>query len=828
MADDTQPTEQQTPTPGKGVLTPWEVFEAPPIDLSKDQLAIVRSMVQKVSERDLAAWREEIIDAWEQRLFDRGFQYLLWSAANGWTFPALGTGYNPKDAGSRSMFQANIYNSYEDMIIGALSREFPTTRFEPDDKRNDVDITAAEGADKLKDSVERNIGSRSLIREIDRLLCTDGRVVLETNYTLDAQRFGYESDPEGVVPEDETIPIGAEGSTPPPESGAQPIEGESQEMGAGGNPASPPERQPRGRETIDAHGVLESKLPMKANDLPQCEYAQTSREIQISLARAKFPDKATEINAATAGPGGDNIARLARVNIKLGVENNFITSDSTAYDVTRQVTWFRPSMFFDPIVPVNDREFFLQSFPDGMRVEYMGETFCEARNVGMDDHLTLVHCRAGDGMHRPSLLKWLVPIQKVFNNLLDLANDYLVRGVPMMWMPAGPFDKEAIRNQTRVPGGIDFYQPNPGMFPEGLRNAVFMEEILPFPEQLVAILQWLPGELAQLLTGCFPALFGGDSGSEGVGDALMQRDQALGRLGPVWGRIKEGMSNCMRQAVGCLARSGQDVIKTLGKESVVIETQSLKGNILCFPETDENFPQTWLQKQARLEQVVELAVTNPMFLQIVDAPENLEILKNAFGLEELTIPQLESSAAQLGEIELLAKSSPQPNPQRMQAEMQIEQMGVTAPPTPEGQAAMQQMQQTVQQIPPMVSSVEIDPEVDDHQIHSQVCLSFMRSPRGRTLKSGTTEEQQAYQNVRLHYLEHKKLIPPNAQAGQGQRPPSKSINIKDLPPKEAAMLALSAGIPATPEDFEAQDVQQAAEKHPAQPVPVVAPSGGGQ
>src|SRR6202142_495856 len=623
--------QQEQPKFPPGIIAPEEVFDSPPVTLSEDEKGIIKSLVQKVGQRDLAAWRGEIIDAWGQRLFDRGYQHLLWSNSFGWTLPAPGTGYHPTDSGSRSMFEANIFSSYEEMIIGALSREFPSPRFAPNDEQNDVDVTAADAAEKLKKSIERNIGSRVFIRDLDRLLCTDGRVICETNYTKDAQKFGYEPAPEGVVPEDATVPVGAQGGEAPQAGGVEPDQSQSTGMGETG--AAPPQpaqpRTPRGRETIELLGALEAKCPMKAGCIGECDYVQTNKEIPISVSRAKFPEVAKQITAATAGPGGDNIARLARVNVKLGVENNFVTTDSTAYDVTEQRSWFRPSIFYDPDVPEDKRDGLLDKFPLGLRVVYMGETFCEARNIGMDDHLTLIHARAGDGMHRASLLKWLLPIQKVFNHLLDLYNDYLTRGIPMKWFPTGPFSREKIASQTNTPGGFDFYVPDPAL--PDIRNAIFVEEILPFPEQLVAILQWLPNELAQMLTGCFPALFGGDSGSQGVGDALMQRDQALGRLGPVWGRIKEGLSNCMRQAVQCLARSGQDVIKTVGKESIAIETTDLKGNIHCFPETDENFPSTWLQKQARLEQIVELAIANPMFLQIVDDPNNLETLKNAFG-----------------------------------------------------------------------------------------------------------------------------------------------------------------------------------------------------
>lgn len=799
-----------------GTIAPQEVFESEPVDLTDTEISTIKSLCSKVQQKDLAAWREEIIRAWEQRLFDRGYQNLLWSRSQGWTLPAPGTGYHPTDAGSRSMFNANIFSSYEEMIISALSREFPTTRFEPNDEDSDVDITAAEAAEKLKSSIERNIGSKILLRDIDRLLCTDGRVMLETKYVKDSQRFGFEPENDGVVPEDET-------TTPELASGNSETISGSIEPGAEGTPAETSEREnqrvPRGRETVRAWGALETKVPMKANCLAECDYLQLNTEIPISVAKAMYPDKQTSITAATAGPGGDNIARLARINVNLGVENNFITTDTAAYDVTWQQSWFRPSIFFCEEVDENMRNGLLEKFPNGMRAVYMGETFCEARSISMDDHWTLIHARSGDGIHRASLLQWLLPIQKVLNNLLDLANDYLTRGVPMTWFPEGPFSREQIQKQTRVPGGFSFYVPDPAM--PDTRNAIFVEEQLPFPEQLLLMIQWLGGDLAQLLTGCFPALFGGDTGTnDTMGGIAIQRDQALGRLGVVWGRIKEGLSSVMRQSVECLAKSGQNVIRTVGKDSVLVETQDLKGNIHCFPETDENFPESWVQKQARMAVLIADAATNPMLTAIVDDPNNLELLKNGMGLTEITIPQLASRDKQLGENEILLKSAPIPNPELMQAQQQLlmlQQQALTGDPTV--MMAAEQASQQIAQIPPLISSVDIDPEIDDHATEAMTALSVLRSPKGRGLKSGTDAERQAYENLRLHYLEHKKLVPPPNQ--NMQKPVSQSINIKDLPPQEAAQLAGKAGIQANPQDFEIQDVQQAAEKHPATPIPVV-------
>ena len=86
----------------------------------------------------------------------------------------------------------------------------------------------------------------------------------------------------------------------------------------------------------------------------------------------------------------------------------------------------------------------------------------------------------------------------------------------------------------------------------------------------------------------------------------MARDQAMGRIGLVWRRMKFFHSDVMLLAVDCFRRNRPSDVETtlLGAgsafESKWIRLADLKGNLFSYPETDEQYPTLWSQQRAVL------------------------------------------------------------------------------------------------------------------------------------------------------------------------------------------------------------------------------------
>lgn len=808
-----------------GALIGVEVSYKEALEFTESEKTAIRELCRKFQLRDMPARREEVIRVWERRLFDRGFQHLLptysGNAITGWQLPTVGSGYGPGEPDSRSIFETNIYNAYGQIIISALTREVPTPRFRPRDRQNDADITAAEKADKIRKEIEFRNKMIALQAEMARFLYTDGRAIYFSRYMKDGSRFGYEDKEqeeleEETVPEDEEKISEQERATgegmPEGDTGIRPT---GDEVDTAEEEESKPQREPRGREVIEVIGALESKLPIKSDCLAECPYAQVSREIDLQVARARYPDVADNVKPWSGGPGGDDIDRLARINTRLGVLDNYITTDSAAYDVTEQITWLRTAALLEVPTEEERNSLIKKAGESGLRVIFCGETFCEGRALSMDEQLSLCHALPGDGMHRPGLGDWLIPIQKVYNNDMELADDYLVRGVPAKWMDNTTFNPQKMAEQTNSVGATyGFDAPEDG---RGVDQLIFQETAISFPAQLFEMIQYIQGPLAQLLCGATDAMFGGDSAPDDAsGVALsIKRDLALGRIGLPWRAIKECVAQVFQQAITCLARNEEDGHIDLeeDEESVRIEMSDLNGEFMAYCEVDENFPESPTQRANRFALVMQDAATNPFLQQLMDSPDNMELIKDGAGLEDLVLPILEAKNKQLGENVILLKGGPLKNPKIGQMKQQIALMVASGDPSQIQQA--QQLAPQLQQLPPLVSSVELG-YFDDHATELATCVKVLNSPRGRALRNGDEEDQAAYQNLLLHAQEHEQALKAK-QAGQppqGAKPPSISIALKDLPPAEAAQAAQKAGLQSKPQDFQQEEAVEAVTKHP--------------
>jgi len=797
-----------------GELAGAEYSDQPNEQLNDQEKAALKLLNTKAGKRDYPARLVEVIQAWEAALFYRGFQFLIPERGGGWRIPGESTGYGPSMQLDLALLPTNIYSAQAQILIATLTRAVPAVRFEPQAADDAKGITAAEGAEKFIKVIERNNPLMMIQTDASRYLYTDSRFLYYSRFVRDGQRFGWkdEDQPE-VVPENEPAEAGAAapGAPPqnanpeepaaPPEETTAPKAAEPQ--GTEEQPAAAPKRTPRGQEVRTAHGKLEVKLsPMSANVLSDVDSLQYETEISVTRAKGRFPDIAEKIKASTAGQSEGAIARLARQNVKLGMQSTYVTSDSVADDVTVQMSWHRPAQFMDADITDDVRASLVKKFPDGVVVVYAGEVFCYARNEGMDDCWALGQAFSGDGQNRNALGTSMMPIQKRVNNWLDLMNDYFIRTVPKKWMHNKAFDVDTLKTQTNVPGDIGAVKPQAGF--QSMKDLIFVEESVPQNPMLGEFVKEYIGPISQLLSGAYPALAGMEEGDNPTARGKqIQRDQALGRLAPTWHSIQQAEADSMRQLVrwGAKCRDSSINEKIPGGEVIKLEVNDLKGNILCFPEADSSFPETHADKEAKLDELLESAAKDPQMMEELFNPANLEFLQQMKGLTDLYFMEVAAYNKQLGELELLTKMEAVPNPKIQQAKETAENaIGKGVDPTHFDQA-----QQEAQALPQEVSSIPVEPW-EDHASESFCCKKFLMSPEGRKLKLNS---RPFFDNVVLHMQEHDQALAAQ-QTGGAKKPPSESINFKDLPPGGQVEMAAQAGLHLNPQELmEKQATDQA-------------------
>jgi hypothetical protein len=529
---------------------------------------------------------------------------------------------------------------------------------------------------------------------------------------------------------------------------------------------------PNGQEVVTIVGALELKTPPWANEQREYPYLQWQMETHLARLRAAYPHAAGKIGAPVAPDGSAQYERLARLSQSQGgplTQGGDINQNLITY----QRTWLRPWAFY-LLEDKEKREKLLELFPEGCYVAFAGDAYLESRNETMDEHWRVMHSMPGDGSSsgRPALGDSLLSVQERFNTLTNLQMETYDYGVPPTYVDPEAIDVDATQYQTAEPGAIYPARPRPGM---PLGASFFVPPPAQVPPDLVQHGQELMGPIAQFLTGAFPAIFGGSmEGQKTASGYAMARDQALGRLGLVWRRIRQFHADVMLLAVECFRknRSADVEIPLLGAgmefDSKWIRMADLRGSLLAYPEADEQFPTLWNQKRAVLLQL--MGMKDPSIQQTLAMPENLTLVKQLLGLTELQVPGEESRTKQVREITVLLEGQPV-----ARTNLQTGQVMVMPSLLPDGFA-------------------------DDHQVELETCKQWLNSDAGQAAKINNPE---GWANVRAHAMMHEEFLKQQAGAqGAGgvaaPKQPAESINFKDLPPEGQAQMAAQAGIHLAP------------------------------
>jgi hypothetical protein len=690
----------------------------------------------------------------------------------------------------RYEFVTNIYQAFGLSIVSVLSQDVPRVRFFPSSAQAEEDVAAAKAATEVAGLIERNNRIGNLIVDEAFNLWTDGKVGAYVRFVVDGQRFGFHPETEiaarevklgndvyvcpecgaekpaatsnssvgaqHAVPADASTPrvvILSEAknlSSPSDEAAGEILRADTsgpQDDGSSHGscsacgallteedfvaaetitvPAAQTRlRVPNGQEVITIVGGLEMKTPPWANEMHEYPYVQWNMEVHQARLRAAYPHAADKIGppVANAMQEYERLARLAQSQGGPLTEGG----DFNINLITFQRTWLRPWAFF-ALDDKSLRDELLQLFPDGAYAAFAGDAYCESRNENMDDHWRVLHALPGDGSSgRPALGDALISVQERFNTLSNLQIETYEYGIPPIYADSEVLDFDALQNQTAEPGAHYPARAKPG---QSLAAGFFQPAPAEVPPDLAEHAANLMGPVAQFLTGAFPALFGGVmSNTDTAAGYAMARDQAMGRIGLVWRRMKFFHADIMLLAVDCFRRNRpHDVEVTLlgagaAFESKWIRLADLKGNLFSYPETDEQYPTLWSQQRGVLLQL--LANPDPQIQAVLAHPENMALMKRLIGLEEFVIPDEESRTKQYREIAQLVAESPV-----------IHDPGTGA--------------ETV------VPSIVPDEFADNHAVELEICKRWFSSDAGQVAK---IEAPAGYANVRAHAMLHQAYL----------------------------------------------------------------------
>ena len=811
-----------------GVYSGFPYSPEPFAELSDSARLSLMALDDLCTKADVAARRMEVEQAWEALHFERGYQHLLRGKRGGWELPGGGQGKKANERNHNSIYDTNVYGPKGDIIVAALSREIPKVEFFPCNPEWGPDKIAAEEADRFKDIWSRNNNLHDLLVQCARIFWNEDRCLMWTRYVLDGQKYGFEED-QGTptVPQDEMsppdgAPTGQEGQedflevTESPATGGADVEGLLTESGVGNGA-----KKPLGMEVTTVHGKLDHKVPISVDNFSEMPYVQLMLDYDVAMVRGMFPWIAKKISPGSDGESSTQLDRIARENVRQAVLGAYVTGDSLSRHTTVKYSWLRPCMFLDVSVSDEVKAELMEAFPDGVLLARAGKEYAFSRNEKMDDHIVIGHPTAGKGQNRRAMGTALISIQKRINDWVDLLDDFFKRTVPKKWMNAEAFDMDAIKNEPNVPGSTGPFEPQPGLTTES--QYIMIEPTPQHQPALPDFIKWFITTLSEEISGALPSLFGNNTQEPTVGSSVIQRDQALQRVGCPWNNIQDMFAQAAQQAVKCAAecRDGKQITQNLGpgRGNVSVNTANLLGgNVLCYPESNPSIPETEEQKAVKIMSMVDKAIAAPAspFAQWVFSPSNLAETAQALRMKNYKVVGASSVTKQRCEFEKLLRGAPMPNPKLIQMQqglekaqhgMQASQLAGEAVP-PQAGMMLQQLQQAMQSIPPTVSTVPVaQDESENHLVEANTCFDWMNETEGQKMKFGSPEQQAGFANIHLHYTEHVTMA---KQIMAANKPPDKqpsesiSADISKMPPAVATQLLAKMGVQSTPALFEQQ------------------------
>ena len=697
--------------------------------------------------------RERQIREWKKlEFYWAGITKIWWDAvANDWRV------FQETESEQK---QINVFRAFLESIIAALTTVVPPIKCMPDDADNISDVLTAKGGTKIAALIYSQIDAPLLFCKAVYIYCIQG-MVAAYNYSVEDEKFGTVDVPKYKTEEVDT-PIklcpncASEIETVHCDNCNEDVEPVMGSMKENVTRLDGVKKQPKARQRIDINGGLFVKVPnyaRKQEDVPYLSYCYETHYSNVykkyEHLRGKFKlDKNSSTN------GEDIYEKWGRLSPQ------YFGEEPTNTPTVRN-WWFR-SNTFEVIEDESVRKELYRKFPKGVKCVWINDQYAEAINESLDDHWTLTYNPLSEYLHFQPLGGLLTSIQDISDELIDLSLQTIEHGIPQTFADPSVLNFNAYKQMETVPGAIYPAKAKSGKtLAEGfytVSTATLSQEVEPFAASIE--------QKGQFISGALPSLFGGNqaNSSRTAAQYSMSKNQAMQRLQITWKMINFFWKNTFSKVIPSYMETMLEDERLVKEKdntfiNVVIRKSELDGKIGNVTiESSENLPSTWGQIHDTVMQLIQL--NNPAILESLGAPENLEILSNALGLNDFNLLGIHDREKQHEEIGLLTKSEPLP---------QINQMTG---------------------MPEEVTSIMPEFEVDNHKIEIEICRDWCVGEIGRQVK---IENPAGYKNVLLHMKVHNEMLQaqmmpppgmmqqPNQNGQKPQGPPSDNNKLRPLP-----------------------------------------------
>jgi len=669
--------------------------------------------------------REEVKLILQRRLYMRGEQYWWYDNSAGAWYPPnmLPAGFDETDTNSGNFKNVtNIFQATGLSLSSVITQNNTRAQFFPAKASDPQDVSTAKNASKFTDQMHRKNDWPKRMDEAGYFMCTDGFFGAHVRYVSDGDKFGHD---ERDILSPVEVPIGpatvscpscgyeAEGSldTQPtcPDCG-QPTQ-ENPPPTATGLETLGTLQIPKGQEVVSIVPALQIRRTAYADEQSDFLYMDWVTDIDKSVAIATYPEKEDLLSGTTGGDDAGTAAsyeRIARRLLYLGTgRHSGVTLEGLG---TFQRAWIRPKAFYritDKVL----RAQYLQMYPKGVKIVFYNGQYCESKAESMDEAWESMQTMPGEGSIRETLISSILPIQDQLNDCTNLLFEICMNGVPEGFAATDLFDIEARNEQVANAGNITPVTLAPN---QDIRQKMQFTQAVEPSMAMMKYIDMLMNAIPQFLSGNYPALFGGDTGSNDTAAGIaIQRNQAMGRIGRVWRNFQQFLANVDAKAVKCFANNRTEDMEVAQQgdtgefDTDFVRLEDMQGNIVAFPEVDAQFPVLEADVRALLLNMFNGG--NPIFLQTVATPENLEYTFRMLGISDIQVPGEQQRKKTNLDIAQLSQEQPQPGQPGV---------GPDGKPTP----------------PQPVPSIVPDPNIDDLKVAAATAKAWLISDKGLQVK----------------------------------------------------------------------------------------------
>ncbi|MBI4872721.1 MAG: hypothetical protein HY814_14275 [Candidatus Riflebacteria bacterium] len=712
---------------GRGTLVGDDqapTYERASVDLTEEEAAALKALVQTIEQTDDTFCLEEIRPALERREGFNGRQLLAWDPGERRYVDVVRQIEDETEADQDipSFHKDNFFAAYGLDFVALMIAQAPVTTFSPGNPSKPADMTAARQGERFVEHLRKENDDLTLRRWIALYFWTDGFGAIYTRMRADRSRFGFDLEPEITLEPGMVSPGGLCCIYCGGVSGMESQECEGCGLPLVGAAPIPPDfglvphvsrllEVPRASIVKSCYGICELRRTPGARTVRECGYLILGEEIPRAHAKSLYPEKADQISGRTPAGLGEDFAAAARRSLTYG------SAQPADHLVTNKRVWLRPWQLAE--VGTDElRKQLEQKFAEGLLLVFMDGILCEAFNESMDDHWTFRFAEPSSGSDVLACGSTTWDLQQTANELLNIRIEGARQGIPALIANNDILDADAFAAGRVQPGLI--YSGKTPSDGGSLRDAVVPTPTANLPAEVAQLENELGGARAQHRSGIVPALWGGKAGGAGntLGGYRLMRDQAQMRHGIPQKEMDALSHESNLQAVKLYARDGWGDVEVVDKgeggqwSKEVISIDDLKGEIRIESDDDASFPMGPAERRAMW---LEYAA-NDRFAPLLMTTLNEGMTAESLGLRDLKLPGQEARETQRKEIEQLLQGEPW--------------VGQDGGPS---------------------SSVPVDVELEDHDAHAGAIELWANSTDGARTRDTNPA---GWANVKAHWQEH--------------------------------------------------------------------------